>query len=82
VFTFNISNVRGPASDLYVLGARVRDMYSLAEIAQQHVLRVAVISASGRLSFGLSGCAVAVKDIGVMAAGLQRTADELIALDG
>jgi diacylglycerol O-acyltransferase / wax synthase len=82
VFTFNISNVRGPANDLYVLGAHVRDMYSLAEIAQQHVLRVAVVSASGRLSFGLSGCAEAVKDIGVMADGLRRTADELIALDG
>jgi hypothetical protein len=82
VFTFNVSNVRGPASDLYVLGAHVREMYSVAEIAQQHALRVAVLSASGQLSFGLCADADAVKDIDVIADGLRRSADELIALGG
>jgi WS/DGAT/MGAT family acyltransferase len=80
VFTFNVSNVRGPASELYVLGAHVREMYSIAEIAQQHALRVAVVSASGQLSFGLCADADAVKDIGVIADGMRRAADELIEL--
>jgi hypothetical protein len=79
VFTFNVSNVRGPAEELYVVGARVRAMYSLAEIAQHHALRVAVLSACGALSFGLCADGDAVKDIDVIADGLRRAADELIA---
>jgi diacylglycerol O-acyltransferase / wax synthase len=58
----------------------VREMYSIAEIAQQHALRVAVVSASGQLSFGLCADADAVKDIGVIADGMRRAADELIEL--
>jgi diacylglycerol O-acyltransferase / wax synthase len=80
VFTFNVSNVRGPANDVYVLGARIRELYSLAEIAQQHALRVAVISATGSLFFGLCADRDAVKDLDVLAAGLRRSADELLAL--
>jgi diacylglycerol O-acyltransferase / wax synthase len=79
VFTFNVSNVRGPAVDIYVLGARVRELYSLAEIAQHHALRMAVISAAGLLSFGLCADRDAVKDLEALADGLRRSADELIA---
>ena len=79
VFTFNVSNVRGPAVDIYVLGARVRELYSLAEIAQHHALRMAVISAAGLLSFGLCADRDAVQDLEALADGLRRSADELIA---
>lgn len=78
VFTFNVSNVHGPSGDVFVVGARVREMYSLAEIAQHHVLRVAVISAAGQLSFGLCADADAVKDVGMIAEGIRRAADELV----
>jgi diacylglycerol O-acyltransferase / wax synthase len=79
VFTFNVSNVRGPATDVYVLGARVREMYSLSEIAQHHALRVAVLSAGDRLSFGLCADRDAVKDLDVMADGIRSATDELMA---
>ena len=36
-----------------MLGARVRDLYSRAQIAQQHALRIAVISAAGCSFLGL-----------------------------
>jgi diacylglycerol O-acyltransferase / wax synthase len=80
VFTFNVSNVRGPAEDVYVLGARVREMYSLAEIADRHVLRVAVISASGSLFFGLCADRDSVPRLDVLADGLRSSAAELVAL--
>jgi diacylglycerol O-acyltransferase / wax synthase len=80
VFTFNISNVRGPSTDVYVLGSRVRELYSLAEIAQRHALRVAVISASGSLFFGLCADPTAVKDLHVLADGLRRATAELLEL--
>jgi diacylglycerol O-acyltransferase / wax synthase len=80
VFTFNVSNVRGPAGDVYVLGARVRELYSLAEIAQRHALRVSVISATGSLFFGLCADRDAVKDLDVLADGLRRSTEELLRL--
>jgi diacylglycerol O-acyltransferase / wax synthase len=82
VFTFNVSNVRGPANDIYVLGAHVREMYSLAEIAHQHALRVAVISAAGSLFFGLCADRDAVKELRVLADGIRHSADELLRVAG
>jgi hypothetical protein len=82
VFTFNVSNVRGPASDVYVLGARVREMYSLAEIAPRHALRVATLSAAGTLFFGLCADRDAVRDLDVFAEGIERSVAELLAAAG
>jgi diacylglycerol O-acyltransferase len=80
VFTFNISNVPGPRSDVYILGSRVREMYSLAEIAPRHGLRLAVISAAGSLFFGLCADHDAVPDLDILAQGIERSADELLAV--
>ena len=78
VFTFNVSNVPGPRGPVTMLGSPVSELYSLAEIADQHALRVAVISLSGRLFFGLNGDADAVGDLPALAAGLERAGGELI----
>jgi len=78
VFTFGVSNVHGPAHDVFVLGARVRELYSIAEIAHRHALRIAVISAAGRLHFGLCADRDAVPDLQVLADGLRRASDELL----
>jgi WS/DGAT/MGAT family acyltransferase len=80
IFTFNISNVHGPSNDVFVCGARIRELYSLAEIAQRHALRVAVISAAGKLFFGLCADREAVRDLDVLADGLRRSTDELLRL--
>ena len=82
VFTFNVSNVRGPATDIYVYGARVRELYSLAEIAHRHALRVAAISVGGSLFIGLCADRDAVKDLEVLAGGIRRSVDELLELAG
>lgn len=80
VFTFNVSNVRGPAHDIYVLGAHVRELYSLAEIAQQHALRIAVISMAGQLFIGLCADPEAVREMDVLRDGIEQAADDLLAL--
>jgi WS/DGAT/MGAT family acyltransferase len=80
VFTLSVSNVRGPASDIYVLGTKVAELYSLAEIAEHHVLRVAVISAAGTLSFGVCADRDAVADLAVLVDGLRHATDELLAV--
>ena len=82
VFTFNVSNVRGPADDVYVLGAKVSELYSLAEVAQHHALRVAVISCGGSLFFGLCADRDAVTDLDVLSDGLRRSVEELLSVSG
>ena len=42
-----------PMRPVQVLGMPVRAFYSLAEIREQHVLRVSVISLADSLNFGL-----------------------------
>ena len=80
VFTFNVSNVRGPARDVYVLSSRVRELYSLAEVAQHHALRIAVISMSGRLFIGLCADPEAVREMDVLRDGIERAAADLLGL--
>jgi WS/DGAT/MGAT family acyltransferase len=77
VFTFNVSNVPGPADPLLLFGAPVRELYSLAEIAEHHAFRVAVISAAGTLFFGLCADADVVSDIDLLAEGIERSLAEL-----
>jgi WS/DGAT/MGAT family acyltransferase len=82
VFTFNVSNVPGPQHDIYVLGSRVREMYSVAEIAPRHALRMAVVSAAGSLFFGLCADREVVHDLHLIADGIKRSADQLLAVAG
>ncbi len=77
VFTFNVSNVPGPHEAVFMLGARLGELYSLAEVAHHHALRVAVISAAGTLFFGLCADGEAVADLGDLADGIGRSAQEL-----
>jgi hypothetical protein len=79
VFTLNVSNVPGPREDVYVLGARLCELYSLAEIAQHHALRVAVLSAADTLFFGLCADRDAVDDVDVVADGIRGSLRDLVA---
>jgi len=60
-----------------VLGAPLLEVHSLAEIAHRHALRVAIVSAAGRISFGLCADADAIDGLGQIAAGIGREIDAL-----
>ena len=53
-FALNVSNVPGPLRPISVLGIPVHALYSLAEIGEQHALRVAVVSLAGTLMWAWS----------------------------
>jgi hypothetical protein len=55
------------------------ELYSLAEIAHRHALRIAVVSAAGRISFGLCADADAIDGLEVIASGIRRELGELSA---
>ena len=77
VFTLNVSNVPGPPGPQTVLGAPLLELHSLAEIAQRHALRVAVVSAAGRISFGLCADPDAIDGLDLIADGIGREIDVL-----
>jgi WS/DGAT/MGAT family acyltransferase len=79
-FSLCVSNVPGPRGPRWVLGGEVEAFYSLAEVAQRHGLRVAVFSFCGELSFGLCADADALPDLDVLAAGLDESIADLVAL--
>ena len=76
-FGLAVSNVPGPGQGVSVAGSPVRALHSIAEIAQRHALRVAVVSYDGQISFGLCADAATVPDLDVLADGVAEAAEEL-----
>jgi diacylglycerol O-acyltransferase len=81
-FFVNVSNVRGPQSPLTVLGRPVRELYSVAEVAPRHPLRIAVTSLNGAMSFGLCADPDLVTGLDTLAAGIEASISELVAACG
>jgi hypothetical protein len=77
VFTLNVSNVPGPRGERAVLDAPVVLLYSLAEVAHRHALRISVVSGMGRLTYGLCADPDAVGPIDPLAEAMKA---ELAAL--
>jgi hypothetical protein len=77
VFTLNVSNVPGPRGPQQVLGAPLLELHSIAEVAHRHALRVAIVSAAGRISFGLCADPEAVDRLELVAHGIRRELDAL-----
>jgi WS/DGAT/MGAT family acyltransferase len=82
VFAVNVSNVPGPRGDLSLLGAPVREVHSLAEVANRHALRVSAFSAGGVFSFGFCADAAVLEDLDAVAFGVERELDELLGRAG
>jgi diacylglycerol O-acyltransferase / wax synthase len=77
VFTLNVSNVPGPSGPQSVLDAPLLELHSLAEVAHRHALRVAIVSAGGRISFGLCADPDAIDGLDLIAHGIERELEAL-----
>jgi diacylglycerol O-acyltransferase / wax synthase len=78
-FALNVSNVRGPRQPVQVLGVPVLGLYSLAEIREQHALRVAVVSLADTLNFGLVADPTLLPDVDHLATDMHTEAAALTA---
>ncbi len=78
-FALNVSNVPGPRHRVDVLGVRVRGLYSLAEIRDQHALRIAVVSMADSLNFGLLADPSLIDDLDRLAKDMRAEAAALCA---
>jgi WS/DGAT/MGAT family acyltransferase len=78
-FALNVSNVVGPRRPCRVVGSRVNELYSLAEIREEHALRISVISLCDSLNFGLVADPTLLEDLAGMAADIEAEAAALVA---
>jgi hypothetical protein len=78
-FALNVSNVPGPRVPVHILGSPVRALYSLAEIREHHALRIAVVSLTGALNFGLTADPSLLEGVDQLAGDIQLEAAELLA---
>jgi diacylglycerol O-acyltransferase len=78
-FTFSVSNVRGPAAPIAVAGVPVRALYSLAEIAPRHALRLSGLSLAADFAIGLTSDPAVVPGVDELARCIDGAVDELLA---
>jgi diacylglycerol O-acyltransferase / wax synthase len=75
--SLNISNIPGPRGPIHVLGRHVEALYSFAEVAPRHGLRIAAVSLEGSLFIGLLADRQLVPDLDGLAAGIPAEVVEL-----
>jgi WS/DGAT/MGAT family acyltransferase len=74
-----VTNVPGPQMPLYVLGARLLELYPLLPLFERQGLGVAVLSYDGGLGFGLTADRELLPDLGRFAVALDESLSELVA---
>jgi hypothetical protein len=77
--TFNlaISNVPGPPGPVYLRGCRLREVYPVVPLADNHALAIGVMTAGDGVFFGLHADPRALPDAAALAADLDVALDEL-----
>lgn len=76
-FSLSISNVPGPPAAVEVLGRPVERLYSAAEPAEHHALRVSAISSAGELGIGLCTDPEALPGVAALAEAIEASLAEL-----
>jgi hypothetical protein len=77
IYNVIISNVPGPRTKLYLLGAEMEAYYPISALAHGQALNVTVLSYAGRLHFGFTGCADKVPHLQRLAVYTGEALDEL-----
>jgi diacylglycerol O-acyltransferase len=78
-FALCVSNVPGPPRPIQVQGVPVRSLYHLAEVGRRHGLRIAVVSHSDKLEFGVCADPGIAADVEELARGIEAEAALLCA---
>lgn len=83
-FALSVSNVPGPREERWFMGRPVEELYTIAEPADRHALRVSVVSSAGTMYFSLCADPEAVDGPALreIAEGVDRTIAELLARTG
>lgn len=82
LFNITITNVPGPPTTLYTMGAPMRRIVPLVPIFSGHAVGVAAVSYDGTVTFGLNGDRGTVPDLDVLKRGIEESLAELSRLAG
>ena len=74
------TNVPGPQQPLYLLGREMVDMVPYVPLGVEIRISIGIFSYSGQLTFGISADYDEVPDVDVLAAGIEASLAELVAL--
>jgi WS/DGAT/MGAT family acyltransferase len=77
LFNVTVTNVPGPQTTLYTLGARLREIIPLVPLAAEHALGVAIFSYDGTVVFGINAAADAMPDIDLLRDGIAAEIEAL-----
>ncbi|ULE34068.1 WS/DGAT/MGAT family O-acyltransferase [Mycobacterium sp. IDR2000157661] len=77
-----ISNVAGPDTPLYAVGAEIQALYPLGPIFHGSGLNITVMSLSGRLNVGIISCGTLVRDLWDLADRFKAELAELLGGSG
>jgi len=81
-YNLSVSNLAGPPVPLWLLGARLREIYPFAPLIGPTGVSVTALSHSGSLFVGFNACAEALPDLDVLTAGVVAELAELVARAG
>jgi diacylglycerol O-acyltransferase len=74
---FFVTNVPGPSSPLYALGAMIEDVAPILGLAGNVTLMFAALSYCGHLNVVVTANAIACPDVGVLSAGMAQAWQDL-----
>jgi diacylglycerol O-acyltransferase / wax synthase len=72
-----VTNVPGPKRPLYLLGARLLEVFPVVQVAGNVPLSLAVLSYDGQLNIGIQSDPDGLPDLDVFVDGLRRSLEEL-----
>jgi hypothetical protein len=81
-YNLSVSNVRGPETESYLLGATIEGRYAFGPVVHGCGLDVIVMSLNGKLDVGLVSCSDLLPDLWDLANGLSASLIELRAAAG
>ncbi|WP_405161211.1 wax ester/triacylglycerol synthase family O-acyltransferase [Nocardia sp. NBC_01499] len=78
--TFNlvITNAPGPQTPMYIGGARMLEMYPVSPLLRNQASSIGITSYDGRVFYGLNADRDAMADIGVLAASVRDSMEEML----
>ncbi|WP_227996307.1 WS/DGAT/MGAT family O-acyltransferase [Nocardia australiensis] len=78
--TFNlvITNAPGPQLPMYICGARMLETYPVAPLLRNQAASIGITSYDGRVFYGLNADRDAMADIGVLAASVHESMEEML----
>jgi diacylglycerol O-acyltransferase / wax synthase len=81
-FNLVVSNIPAPQVPLYLAGARLLSSYPAMPLGESCALSIACTSLGGTMAFGLTADWDALKDLDVLARGIEAAIDDLAAAAG